>query len=225
PERARFARLRLNLEDVDRGVRLLKRDNPSLWPPAERAANLLALARGQRRLGYAKASEATLAKVPQEGSQASFEANPSRADIELQKIRRKSDTGIAPETPELLAIQKTLETFAGSSDAGLRIQAEERLVRIASERDRFDEGFAITRRLSEESPEGGLGLESLWNLTWRTYLTGDYALAASRLEQLLELRPGVALRRRLIYWRARSLEHMGRAEDAVALLRSLAESD
>src|SRR5262249_50721101 len=96
PERARFATLRLDLEDVYRGVRLLKRDNPSLWPPAERAANLLALARGQRRLGYAKASEATLAKVPQDGSQASFEAKLMRADIELQKIRRKSDTGIAP---------------------------------------------------------------------------------------------------------------------------------
>jgi soluble lytic murein transglycosylase-like protein len=225
PERARFARLRLDLEDVDRAVRLLKRDNPSLWPPADRAANLLALARGQKRLGYARASEATLAKVPQDGSQASLEAKLLRVDIELQKIRRKSDTGIAPETPELIAIAKTLEMLAGSSNAGVRLQAEERLVRIASERDHFDEGFAIAHRLSEESTDGELGLEALWNQTWRTYLSGDYALAASRLERLSTLRPGISLRRRFLYWRARCWEHMGRAEDAAALYKSLAEAD
>jgi len=121
--------------------------------------------------------------------------------------------------------RKTLETFAGSSEAGVRLQAEERLVRIASERDRFDEGFAIAHRLSEESPDGELGLESLWSLTWRTYLSGDYALAASRLERLLTLRPGISLRRRFLYWRARCWERMGRAEDAAALLKSLAEAD
>ncbi|HEY6930985.1 MAG TPA: lytic transglycosylase domain-containing protein [Thermoanaerobaculia bacterium] len=226
PEKARFARLRIAADDVARGVRLLQHENPRLWPAEERAANLLALARGQRRLGYARAADATLAKVPDDGTEAALEARVARADAALEKLRKRFPDGVPPEFSPLLAQRQALSRLADPSvPVTVRTKALERLIRIACDRGQFEEGVSLARRLVAESGDIGAGFEPLWRAAWQSYLAGDYAAAGSRLELLLSLSPGIAARRRLTYWRARCLERMERNPEATVLLRSLAEAD
>lgn len=225
-EKARFARLRIAADDVARGVRLLQHESPRLWPSEERAANLLALARGQRRLGYARAAEATLARVPDDGTEASLEAKVARADAELEKLRKRFPDGVPPEFSPLLAQREALSRLADPSvPVGVRTQALVRLIRIACDRDQFEDGVALARRLVAESGDGGAGFEPLWRVAWQSYLAGDFSTAERRLEQLFSLSPGTAARRRVTYWRARCLEKMERTPEAATLLRSLAEAD
>jgi soluble lytic murein transglycosylase len=173
-EKARFARLRIAAGDVARGVRLLQHENPRLWPAEERAANLLALARGQRRLGYTRAAEATLEKVPDDGTEASLEARVARADAALEKLRKRFPDGGPPEFSPLLAQREALSRLADPGvPVAVRTQALERLIRIACDRDQFEDGVALARRLVAESGEGGAGFESPGECVGRA-ICGDF---------------------------------------------------
>ena len=71
-------------------MRLLKSGRPALWPPAERAANQLALARGEARLGHAPAAERAAAAVPRDGSAADFEARLFGVDLQLDRAQERT---------------------------------------------------------------------------------------------------------------------------------------
>jgi soluble lytic murein transglycosylase-like protein len=224
-ERARFARLRIAADDVERGVRLLRQENPQRWPPGDRAVNLLALARGQRRLGDARAAEVTLAKVPDDGTQASLESKLMRIDLALEKLRRKFSAGVPPEDLTLLALRGALARLVDPpGPAVVRTQALERLARIEADRGHFEEGISLARRLVNEGAESGAGFEPLWRLAWQTYLAGDFRAADERFQRLFSLSPGTAGRRRLTYWLGRCWERMEKRSEAAVLFQSLAEA-
>ncbi len=223
--RARFARARIAAGDARRGVVLLRAESPSRWPPDERAANLLALARGLARLRRGAEAEKVAARIPEDGTPASFEARLEQADLALARLRHKK-APLDPEDPRLLAARRVLAgLLSDSTPEPVRSAARDRLIRIAGERDEFDSGLAQARSLVREGSDASAGFEPLWKLAWKSYLGGDFETARSRLEQLTPLYPGISLERRLSYWTARCLEREGRATEAAAIFRDLAAAN
>jgi len=223
--RGRFARARIVAGDARRGVALLRADPPSRWPPEDRAANLLALTRGLARLRNVREAEKVAARIPEDGTPASFEAQLERADLTLARLHKRTSP-LDPDDRELLATRQTLlGLLSDAAPEAVRSGARDRLVRIAADREDFDQGLEQARRLLRESSDTSAGFEPLWRLAWKSYLGGDFATAHNRLEQLSPLYTGISLERRLSYWRARCLERAGRGAEAGAILRDLAAAD
>jgi soluble lytic murein transglycosylase-like protein len=223
--RARFARARIAAGDARRGVVLLRAESPSRWPPEERAANLLALARGLARLRQGAEAERVAARIPEDGSPASFEARLEQADLALARLRHKKSP-LDPDDPRLLAARRLLTgLLSDTTPEPVRSAARDRLIRIAAEREEFDSGLEQARRLVHEGSDSSAGFEPLWRLAWKSYLGGDFETARSRLEQLSPIYPGISLERRLSYWTARCLEREGHAAEAEAIFRDLAAAD
>src|SRR5262249_15259029 len=155
----------------------------------------------------------------------SFEARLELADLALARVRQKK-APLNPDDPRLLSARKILSgLLTDSTPEAVRSAARDRLIRIAADREEFDQGLEQAKRLVRESPDSSAGFEPLWRLAWKSYLDGDFATARTRLEQLAPLYPGVSLERRLSYWTARCLERQGHGSEAEAIFRHLAPAD
>ena len=222
-DRARRGRALVAAGDAKRGVALLSAAIPGA-PAEERGANLLALARGQNKLGRGDAALQIAARVPADGSPASFEARLFRVELELGRVMRGASP--PPGDPRWAAFAKRLaELTAPGSPAAVRLAARERLVRLAFDRDDFAFGLEEARQLVLESPGTRAGFEPLWRLAWNVYRAGDCPGARARFESLAALYGSVDLKRRLTYWKARCLEREGGKARAVLLYRGLAAAD
>jgi soluble lytic murein transglycosylase len=210
---------------VERGVRLLKKDRPVSWPQKERAANLLALARGEARLGHVPAAERALAAAPRDGTDADFEARLFGIDLALDRARKRTPK-LSPKDPAAASARAVLFPLATApAPLSVRIGALTRLTRLDCDADRFEDALARARTIERESPGSPAGFEPLWKLAWELYLKGDFAGARSRIEALENVYSERGRRRRLSYWLARCLEHEGRKNDAQPLYASLAEAN
>ncbi len=224
-DRARRGRALIAAGDARRGVAMLSRDAPGRWPDEERSVNLLALSRGEAQLKRPAAALAAAARIPSDGSPASFEARLVRAQIEYRKLlaRRRSpgaaDARIAALTTTLSALT------APEAPAAVRADARERLIRLAFETEQFEAGLEQARALVAESPGTRSGFEPLWKLAWALYLACDWPGARARLDALAALYTPVDLQRRLSYWKARCHEREGDRAAASALYRDLSRGD
>lgn len=224
-ERGRLAASLIARGSVERGVRLLKKDHPVSWPQGERAANLLALARGQVRLGHVPAAERALAAVPRDGTDADFDARLFRVDLALDRARKRTPK-LPPTDPAAASARAVLLPLAmAPAPLSVRIGALTRLTRLDCDADRFEDALARARTIERESPGSPAGFEPLWKLAWELYLKGDFAGAQSRIEALEKVFSDRGRRRRLSYWLARCLEHEGRKNEAQPLYASLAQAD
>ncbi|MGH9368067.1 MAG: transglycosylase SLT domain-containing protein [Thermoanaerobaculia bacterium] len=224
-DRARRGRSLIASGDAARGVALLSRDPASRWPLEERNANLLALARGQERLGRRAAALTTAARVPQDDGAASFEARLLEASLELARLRKESPEA-SPGDPRREGLAKRFAALAvPAAPLAVRSSARERLILLALDAEDFEAGFEQARALVAESAGTRAGFEPLWKLAWGRYRAGDCAGARGRFEALASLYAPVDLRRRLFYWRARCLEREGDRPRASAIFRALSAGD
>jgi soluble lytic murein transglycosylase-like protein len=225
PERGRRGRALVAAGDARRGVPLLSRDRPSAWPEGERSENLLALARGQLALGRRKAAEATAARVPDDGTMASYRARLFRCDRILARLLGHGEAANLDD-PRLEPVLRGLEALTELEiPVRVRSEARQRLIRLAADADRFEEALRQATDLTREAPGTADGFEPLWLLAWRRYLAGDYAGARARFDAIAPLYPDVSRQRRLTYWRARCLLVEGRRAEAEPLFASLAAAD
>jgi soluble lytic murein transglycosylase-like protein len=224
-ERGRLGALLVSAGSVERGLRLLKADPQSAWPAPERAANALALARAESRLGHAAAADRAVARVPRDGSAADFDARLLGIDLSLDRARKKTPR-LSPANPAAVSARSALLALtAAPAPLSARIAALTRLVRLDSDADRFEDALARARAIERESPGSVAGFEPLWILAWERYEVGDFTGAQARMAAIEEVYPEAGRRRRLSYWRARCLEREGKTEEAVALYSALAQAD
>ena len=224
-ERGKLGAALVAAANPERGVTLLKKDSPSLWPARERAAWQLALARGEARLGRQAAAEKAAAAVTRDGTVADFEARLLVADWKLDRARARKPT-LAPGDPAVtVARQAFLALVAPSAPESVRLGALARLVRLECEVNRFSVALERARMMAKESPGSTAGFEPLWKMCWELYRNGDFAGARARIEALSEINQEGNRARRLSYWRARCLERLGRGDDASPLYESLAAAD
>ena len=206
-----------------RGIRLLRQDPASSWPPADRSANQLALARALLASGDRRGGQSALAAVPEDGSAADFGARLVRGDFALEEIRRRRNGPLAAGDPVLAAAERPFLALAvPPAPLSVRGEARERLVRLAAEAEQFDESVEHARALIAGSPGTVAGFEPLWKLGWARYRAGDFAAARLRFETLAGLYRDPSRERRLLYWRARCLDREGRSAEAAPLYESLA---
>jgi len=209
-----------------RGLRLLRQDPPSAWPADERAANLLALARGLEISHDARGAAAVLARVPEDGSPADYEARLLRADASLTLIRRRRTVPLTASDPLYLVARRAfLPLCVPPSPASVRVAARERVIRLAGEAELFDDGLEQARGIAADAPGTVAGFEALWKLAWERFRARDWATARQRMEALAGVYTDVGRQRRLVYWRARILSEEGRAVVATPLYESLATAD
>jgi soluble lytic murein transglycosylase len=224
-ERGRLGALLISSGNVEHGVRLLRGGRPALWPPEERSAIGLALARGEARLGHAPAAERAAASVPRDKSDADFEARLFRVDLQLDRAR-KAAAKLSPTDPRAAAARRALLLLAAPpAPLPVRTGALVRLMRLDCDADLFDDAVAHARALERESPGSIAGFEPLWKLAWDSYRKREFAIARARMETLAEIYSDRARQRRLSYWRGRCLEHEGRRGEAAPLYESLAAAD
>ncbi len=225
-DRGRRGRALVSAGDPRRGVVQLSRNRPQDWPEGERGSNLLALARGQFALKRMKAAEETAARVSDDGTLSAYEARLFRCDLVVARLGAGRRGAASGGDPRLDAVIRALEGLASPDvPASVRRGARERLLRYAAEREDFDAALAFARELSRENPDGLDGFEPLWRLSWGLYRAGDFAGAQARFEALGELYHAVTVSRRLVYWRARCLEHGGRDLEAQLLFAELAAAE
>ncbi|MEP7132568.1 MAG: transglycosylase SLT domain-containing protein [Acidobacteriota bacterium] len=209
-----------------RGVRLLRLDPPSAWPVEDRAANLLALSRALARENDAKGAEAVAGMIPEDGTPADFEGRLVRADFAVSAVRRRRNGPFTDGDPLLAAARRPLLLLtAPPAPVAVRISARERLIRLAAETGRFDEGLEQARGVMIDSPGSTVGFEPLWKLAWEKYRSADFRGARQELEALAGIYRDVPRERRLLYWRARCLAREGRSAEAVPLFESLATGE
>ena len=226
-DRGRRARSLVASGDAVRAAKLLSGVAPSAWPATERAANLLALAEAQHKLRRSNAAEKTLARVPDDGTEAAFAAKLLRADLDLARLRGgKGQPAAAADDPRLLSVRSALAALTdGKVPAAVRSGARERLVRLLSEQGQFDEALAQAREFARETSGTGAAFEPIWKLAWQRWNEGDPAGARQRIEAIETLSPEPARWRRLAYWKARCLAREGRSPEADALFAVVAAGD
>jgi soluble lytic murein transglycosylase-like protein len=223
-DRARRGRALIAAGDAKGGVARLARGEAG-WPPEERAANLLALARGQAQLSRIGAALATAARVPREAGAVFLEARYLRAQLELKQLRARSGNLRVSDPRVALVTRHFQELTAAESPAAIRAGARERLIEIAFASEHFEAGLEQARALVAESPGTRAGFEPLWKLAWARYLSRDCPCAREGFDALARLYPSIDLQRRLAYWKARCLEREGNAPGASALYRDLSVAD
>jgi len=223
-ERAERGRLLIAAGDAHRGVALLSRERPASWPPADRGALLLALARGQLALKRDKEAEATAASVPDDGRPAAYEARLFRCDRVLSRLRGKSGQTADSDDPRFEPVRRSLEalTEPEAPDA-VRRDAHARLLRMDADGEHFDRALEHARALNQIVPGAAEGFEPLWRLAWERFAAGDFAAARTRFESIATLYEDLPRFRRLAYWRARCLSAEGHAKEAHQSFAQLAQ--
>ncbi len=225
-DRGRLGRSLATGGSAARGIHLLRQDAPSAWPAEDRGANLLALSRALLHESDARGAEAVAAAIAEDGTPADFDARLLRADFELTAVRRRRSGAFTDGDPLLPAARKPfLALSAPPAPLSVRIGARERLIRLAAEIGRFDEGLEQARGLTADSPGSTVGFEPLWKLAWDRYRGADFRAARQHFESLAAVYRDVPRGRRLVYWRARCLAREGRGAEAVPLFESLATGE
>lgn len=222
-DRARRGRALIAAGDPKRGVALLERTPASRWPAEERSLNLLALARGQGRLGRTAAALRTLEFVTLDSSVTSFEAGLLRADLILASRSFPRSGPLRPSDPRVTRVRRLLLALTvPAAPPPVRTGARERLIRLSARAEDFAGGLEEARRLVSERPGTRAGFEPLWLMAWERYRLGDRRLARNRFEDLASVFGRFEGSRRLSYWIARCLEGEGRRAEAASLYRALA---
>ncbi|MGH9399791.1 MAG: transglycosylase SLT domain-containing protein [Thermoanaerobaculia bacterium] len=226
-DRGRRARALLAAGDAARAVKLLSGVAPAAWPAADRAANLLALAEAQRKLHRTAAADKTLARVPDDGTEAAWAARLAAADWTLARLRGgRLQAAAPPEDPRYEPVRVALNALtADAAPPDVRIGAHERLVRLDAEGGRFDEALAQARAVVRQSSGTGAAFEPLFRAAFVLWSQGDAAGARQRIEAVETLSPEIGRARRLSYWKARCLAREGRAAESDALFAALAAAD
>lgn len=112
------------------------------------------------------------------------------------------------------------ELRRGYPGAAQRTEALYAIGRIYEHAGQVDRAIAAYRRLAREAPGDKLAREALWRIGWIYYRAGDWKAAAESFASLARC-PSVAPCADVLYWQARSLDHLGRAAAAADIYRRI----
>ena len=193
---------------------------PRELSPLEKRRLHLVRARVLSRLGRLDASDREARRVEpgppaeEKGAALVLAENALRRSLGGRGRRRnRTVRDLPPEEARRLAL-----LFRAASDAaspedtrGRALRSEIGLWVAAGER-----GAALedAKRITALNPAATWGFEALWRPTWERIEAKDYAGALPEIEELASLYPEIAVARRLVYWRARCLERLGKPAEA-----------
>ena len=142
-----------------------------------------------------------------------------RASLEWERVLAMAEAGeadaAAVSLAKLVRTQARLELSAG---------ALRRLYKDFLNADLLDPAVDTLRLLRRIDPLNQTGSGDLWERGWRDYQAGRHAAAVRSWSVLAEIYPEDGDAQRGRYWQARSLEALGRGEEAHAIYRQLVVS-
>jgi soluble lytic murein transglycosylase len=180
--------------------------------PELRARALWTRARAERAAGERDAAEATCLTLART---LGGEPLAPRALLAAAGWRWNADD----DTGALGLFRELARRFPSSLQAAEALYA---IGRIDQEAGRYAHAAASYAELAERFPDTALGDEARWRIGWIRYLAGDLTEAEERFRRLGggEAR---ASRAAAAYWRARTLERLGRQDDAQEALARLVD--
>ena len=116
-----------------------------------------------------------------------------------------------------------LEDLLSLSLAGeVRIEVLNTLITIAETKNQDEYEQKLIKELATLDASQEAGLQHFWGKAWEAYTRGDYNGAADICGFIRDTYRNPNVRRQAEYWYARSVEHVGKKEEAAAIYRSLA---
>ena len=207
-----------------RGLALLSA-KPAAWPPEDRAANQLALARALTATGRTREAEDAAARVPPDTPEW-FAATLLRADGMLARLRARAKGAPISNSPAIGAVREMFaRATSPSAPAAVRWNAREKLLRLEAEEDDFEGALAFARDLTRETRGTVRGFEPVWGLAWEKWRAGEFGEARRRFAALAATYDDIWRDRRLAYWQARCLEKEGKHKEALPIYATLAAAE
>ena len=93
-----------------------------------------------------------------------------------------------------------------------------------SNKNDFKKAISYYKKLAEGFPESALSEQAYWYIGWLNYRLGNYKEAASSFNEFLFRYPQSEYINRVLYWRGRSLEKMGKANSADKLFQKVCKT-
>jgi len=106
----------------------------------------------------------------------------------------------------------------------VRIEVLNTLIAIAESKNQDDYEEKLIGDLAKVDPSQEAGLQHFWQKAWDAYTRGAYADAGLDCLFILDTYRNPNVRRQAEYWYARSIEHLGKKEEAADVYRKLAEA-
>jgi len=126
------------------------------------------------------------------------------------------------EEYEHLAVERLKDLLQLPIVDEVKIEVLNSLVAIAESKDQDDYERQLILDLAALDASQEAGLQHFWTKAWTAYTRGDYNGAADICEFIHAAYRNPNVRRQADYWRARSMEHVGKKEEADAIYRTLA---
>jgi soluble lytic murein transglycosylase len=104
----------------------------------------------------------------------------------------------------------------------VRIEVLNNLIAIAESKNQDDQEQKLILQLAKLDPSQEAGLQHFWGKVWAAYLRGDLNGANDLFVFVRDTYRNPNVKRQAEYWRARSIERLGKKEEAGAIYRSLA---
>ena len=93
-----------------------------------------------------------------------------------------------------------------------------------SNKNDFKKAISYYKKLAEGFSESALSEQAYWYIGWLNYRLGNYKEAAVSLDEFLFKYPQSEYINRVLYWRGRSLEKMGKANSADKLFQKVCKT-
>ena len=104
----------------------------------------------------------------------------------------------------------------------VRIEVLNSLIEIAESKNQDDYERDLIGELAKLDPAQEAGLQHFWDKAWSAYSRGDFNDASELCTFIRDTYRNPNVQRQAEYWRGRSLEQLGRKEEAEAIYRELA---
>jgi soluble lytic murein transglycosylase-like protein len=142
-------------------------------------------------------------------------AKKTEQNVDLAKKAKKDEY-------EKLAVERLKDLLLLPIVDDVRIEVLNSLIALAESKDQDDFERQLILDLAALDASQEAGLQHFWTKAWAAYTRGDYNGAADICEFIRTAYRNPNVRRQADYWRARSLEHTGKKEEADAIYRALA---
>ncbi|HJT18629.1 MAG TPA: transglycosylase SLT domain-containing protein, partial [Thermoanaerobaculia bacterium] len=104
----------------------------------------------------------------------------------------------------------------------VRIEVLNTLIGIAESKNQDDYEQKLIEDLAKLDPSQEAGLQHFWDKAWGAYTRGDYASAGLDCLFIRDAYRNPNVKRQAEYWYARSVEHLGKKDEAAEIYRKLA---
>lgn len=147
---------------------------------------------------------------------AAFQALPQTGDTPIWTARSMARADLVVES--IAAFQKLAKKKGPN-----QMRAHYLAALLLDGRNRDEEARFHFDRLTQGAPNSGNARAALWRLGWSDFRNERYAESEQRFAALADTTASRIDRLRPLYWQGRSVESLGRNEEAAALYASLAE--